>query len=91
MFKLIKSLTVGKVRRMLKDQSDECLAAFIDNNAHRILIDYTKLDFPSLMVYLCQRRGTKKYIGDMFKVRLGLLDIRLSELFRITIRMEVAK
>ena len=53
---------------MLEGQTEDRLADFIDSNAHRVLIDYTKLDFPSLMVYLCQRRGTKKYIGDMFKV-----------------------
>ena len=62
------SLTVEKTRRYVNDISDDNLADFIDNFAKMVLIDYTKLDFPSLLVYLCQRRGTRKYIGDMFEV-----------------------
>ena len=66
---------------MVADKSDDELAKFIDQNASMILVDYGKLDFPSLLgkidfvlfyfnilVYLCQRRGTKEYIGTMFKV-----------------------
>ena len=61
-------MTVEKTRRYVNDISDDNLADFIDNFAKMVLIDYTKLDFPSLLVYLCQRRGTRKYIGDMFEV-----------------------
>ena len=67
------SLTVEKTRRYVNDISDDNLADFIDNFAKMVLIDYTKLDFPSLLVYLCQRRGTRKYIGDMFEVSQTLI------------------
>ena len=67
------SLTVEKTRRYVNDISDDNLADFIDNFAKMVLIDYTKLDFPSLLVYLCQRRGTRKYIGDMFEVCQSLM------------------
>ena len=66
---------------MVADKSDDELAMFIDQHASMVLVDYGKLDFPSLLgtihfkqlycnslVYLCQRRGTKEYIGTMFKV-----------------------
>lgn len=67
---------------MVGDKTNDELAIFIDNTASKIQVDYGKLDFPSLLgtvclsrayfnfksVYLCQRRGTKQYIGTMFKV-----------------------
>ena len=66
-------MTVEKTRRYVNDISDDNLADFIDTFAKMVLIDYTKLDFPSLLVYLCQRRGTRKYIGDMFEVSQTLI------------------
>ena len=34
---------------MVADKSDDELAKFIDQNASMILVDYGKLDFPSLL------------------------------------------
>ena len=55
------------LREILSEESDDSLVKFIDSNGSRVSIDYTRLDFPSLLLYLCQRRGTRNYIGNMFQ------------------------
>ena len=51
---------------MVADKTEDQLADFIDKNASMIQVDYSKLDFPSLLGNVSSSKRTKVVIRNTF-------------------------